>query len=248
MKIKALAAAISVVTLSGFAQVSQATDMYLAGSSAQDNLVLNEVYKLCANNGADFKLYLDNNGTVGAASGANYKAYSCTVSAAAVAALNAASGITADEVVTFHKVNLGGSAAGVTPLVFNQTELTLNPNNGNCTSVANTNLPNLTPTVSVATYSCRTSASGDLTAQYLDAGLADVNPLLFQGVNKAWISWNGSASVVAPEVFSIPSTVSVVAGSALTFAVPVTKDLYVALQAAQGLLKYTSTTTVNVQD
>jgi len=136
MKRKLLSAAVSALALGGFAQSAQATsyDLYLAGSSAQDNLIMTEVANLCVSGTLTY--YVDDNYGSSTAStwGNNYKAYACTINSAAV------TGVSSGDFVTFHKVNLGGSATGVAPLFAGgATGLltagavpTLNINNSNC--------------------------------------------------------------------------------------------------------------------
>lgn len=234
MKRKLLSAAVSALALGGFAQSAQATsyDLYLAGSSAQDNLIMNEVANLCVSGTLTY--YVDDNYGSSTAStwGNNYKAYACTINSAVVTNLNSG------DFVTFHKVNFGGSATGVAPLFTNTAVNTLNINNGNCyqlTTGYTSKVGNTTP--GVQTYACRTTVSNDLTAQYLDAGVSDVNPTLFQGVNQT-TAYNQTGGVVTAYagVTSIPSGFTVVPANSLVWAVPVSLNLYTALQAAQGLL------------
>jgi hypothetical protein len=240
MKRKLLSAAISAVALAGVSQSSQATsfDLYIAGSSAQDNIVIAQIYGLCANGGADFKYYIDNgyaaNGATNTGSwGSNYKAYTCTVDSTKV------TGLSAGDVVTFHKVNFGGSAQGVAPLFQGVAVPTLNINNSNCYQVGtySAKLPNGT---AVPTYGCTTTNTNDLVAQNLDAGVSDVNPTLFQGVNQAVYVDHAGVTHTFKNVTSVPAGFTVVPALSLVWAVPVSLNLYTALQAAQGLLNYGS--------
>jgi hypothetical protein len=238
MKRTLLSAAISVISLAGFSQAAQAAnyDVYLAGSSAQDGLVLQEIYGLCTS--TSFTYYQDNaskllNDTTTGSWGSNYKAYSCNLTSAAATT----AGIATSDVVTFHKVNFGGSAQGVAPLFQNVGVPTLNVNNGNCYSAGNTaKLPDGTIIPAAQVKGCRTTSTNDLVAHNLDAGLSDVNPTLFQGVNTAQYVSGGVIQSFNP-VTSVPAGFTVVPGVSLTWGFPVTSNLYVALQAAQGLLK-----------
>lgn len=236
MKRKLLSAAVSALALGGFAQSAQATsyDLYLAGSSAQDSLVMSEVATMCVSGTLSY--YVDDNygSTTASSWGSNYKAYSCTINPSAV------SGVSSGDVVTFHKVNFGGSAQGVAPLFQNAAVPTLNINNGNCyqlttgytSKVGNTS-------AGVPTYACRTTSTNDLVAEYLDAGLSDVNPTMFQGVNQTTTyTTNGTPIKTFANVTSVPSGFTVVPATSLLWAVPVSLNLYTALQAAQGLLNY----------
>jgi hypothetical protein len=224
------------ISLAAFSQASQAAtyDVYLAGSSAQDNLLLAEAYNLCQ--ASSFVYYVDNagkalNDTTTGSWGSNYKAYSCNLNATAATA----AGVATTDVVTFHKVNFGGSAQGVAPLFTHTAIDTLNINNGNCYTVAGYSAKLPDGTTSVTTKGCTTTVTGDLTAKILDAGLSDVNPTLFQGINQAQYVSNGVV-VSFPEVTSVPAGFTVQPGVSLTWGFPVTYNLYVALQWAQGLL------------
>ncbi|MGD0959777.1 MAG: hypothetical protein ABSB19_08225 [Methylomonas sp.] len=240
MKLKLLSAAVSAISLAGFAQTSSATayDLYLAGSSAQDNLVLQEVANLCL---SGFTLYEDNanqpNGTNNTGNwGSNYKVYTCTVNPAKVTTGTLAAG----DVVTFHKVNFGGSAQGVAPLFQGVAVPTLNINNSNCYQIAgfSAKLPNGT---AVTTYGCTTTNSGDMiTTALLDAGLSDLNPTAFQGVNTAEYISGGVIKSFNP-VTKVPAGFTVESGVSLVWGFPVNTSLYTALQAAEGLLSYSGT-------
>jgi hypothetical protein len=239
MKRKLLSAAISSIALTGLAQNAQATsyDLYLAGSSAQDNLIIAEVYKLCVP--GTFTYYVDNNIGIGSSSswGNNYKAYTCTVSTSFV------SGVNSGDVVTFHKTNFGGSATGVAPLFDNAKVPVLNIANSNCTLSISGGTSKVGSTSStVPTFGCTTTNTNDLVSTYLDAGISDVNPTFFQGVNQTTAyTQNGSFVTTYPNVTKIPNGFTVVPANALVWAVPVSLNLYGALQAAQGLLNVSLT-------
>lgn len=242
MKVKLLSAAISAIALAGFSQTSQAAsyDIYLAGSSAQDNLVQAEIYNLITP--SSFKYYIDNaSATFGATNtgswGSNYRVYTGTL---ATAVGSAAIGDT----VTFHKVNFGGSAQGVAPLFQGVQVPTLSINNSNCYSVAGFSAK-LANGTAVPTFGCTTTNAGDLPAQTLDAGLSDVNPTLFQGVNQAaYVTGSGASAVIHTfnNVTSVPAGFTVVPATTLVWAVPVSLNLYTALQVAQGLITVSGTT------
>lgn len=230
MKRKLLSAAISSLALAGFSQTSQATpyDFYLAGSSAQDAYVMNEIYNLCIT--STFTYFIDDNfGAQSSGYGNNYKAYTCTVDSTKVTSLNSG------DVITFHKTNLGGSAMGVAPLFEHSTVAFLNTS-GACTTTGGKAVGSSTTTV--PTQVCSASLASDFTTTYLDAGVADVNPTMFQGVNTttAYNPTNGAVIKAFGAVTSVPSTVTLTNGPALIWAVPVSLNLYTALQAAQGLL------------
>lgn len=244
MKRKLLSVAVSAIALAGVqsAQATTSYDVYLAGSSAQDNLVITEVYNsLCV--AGTMSYYVDNaNAANGATNtgnwGSNYKAYSCTLDSTKVTT------VPGNPTVVFHKVNYGGSAQGVAPLFGNTAVPTLNINNGNCYQVSGYSAKIGNTSTSVPTYGCTTTNTNDLVAQYLDAGVSDVNPTMFQGVNKTYTSFtsdgNGSVSGSGafPDVTTVPAGYTVKPGVSLLWAVPVSLNLYTALQAAQGLLNY----------
>jgi len=254
MKRKLLSAAVSAIALAGFSLAPQAVatttssayDVYLAGSSAQDSFVFGQIAGLCGSNAVT--VYYDNGGNTlnsqaGSATvakaiyGLNYKVFDCVVGTAKY-------GLNVGDNVTFHKVNLGGSAQGVVPIFTNTNVNTLSIKNSNCytdNSLKTVGLPGVVGNaVNPATATlkvCTTSNTGDLVSAPVDGGLSDVNPTLFQGVNQAFQSYNAGTGNTSyfPEVTSIPSGVTIVPGAALTMGVPVTLNLYKALQAAQGL-------------
>ncbi|MDD4915101.1 MAG: hypothetical protein PHW13_08720 [Methylococcales bacterium] len=244
MKRKLLSAAISAIALAGVSQSSQATtssyDVYLAGSSAQDSLVMQEAYNLCV--AGTFTYYMDNSyAALGATNtsswGSNYKVYSCTLNSSIVTT------VPGNPTVYFHKVNYGGSAQGVAPLFQNAAVPTLNINNSNCYSLAGYSAKVGNSSITVPTYGCTTTNTNDLISANLDAGLSDVNPTMFQGVNRTTTyDQSGNPITTFADVKSIPAGFTVVPATSLIWAVPVSLNLYTALQAAQGLLNYSGGT------
>jgi hypothetical protein len=239
-----------------------ALDVYLAGSSTQDNLLLTEtienVFATPATAvGAVYPgvtLYVDKE-----TAGSNYKVLVGSVTNTTVPGLSVAS-----EAVTIHKINLGGSGTGVLPLLENTQQATLNIANaianGSTVAASNTTLPNgkLVTTISVPTTGVYAAGgtSANLTPAYLDGGVADFNPLLLQGVNQAWngvlsnggvagakstnpINWTTFNTFDGASSDLISSSgVTIQNGLSTIWNVPVTLNLYIALQAAQGLLNY----------
>jgi len=238
MKRKLLSTAISAIALAGFAQSSQATNyvVYLAGSSAQDNLVMAEAANLCVANSSN-AYYIDNNfstvATGNGGNGNNYKALTCAVNTAKLT-----SGFTSADTITVYKTNLGGSAQGVDPL-WNGTV----PNFMTITGCTASGTKSLGTIGAVNQYICPSSVT--FTGS-LDLGIADVNPAMFQGVNQATAYNPTNGNVIhafSPITTNTHTGVTVVAGPALIWGVPVSLNLYTALQAAQGLLNVAITAT-----
>ena len=141
----------------------------------------------------------------------DHAAYFCTILA------NTVSGITVNKNVLFHKRSAGGSAQGVNPLIDGVAIAHMEVSTISC----DTALPKLGTEASP--YICTT-----LVNKLSDAGISDVEPTLFKGPNKP--SNAGAVSAAASE-----AALTVVPAAALLFGVPVTDNLYAALQLAQGL-------------
>jgi ABC-type phosphate transport system substrate-binding protein len=261
MKRKLLSATIASVCLAGFSQSSMAVDVYLGGSSAQDTIILTEsIENICASTttaGGTYPgvtIYQDVE-----SGGNNFKAWTCTVSTAQVPGLSVAS-----ESVTFHKINQGGSGAGVLPILETTQPASLNVANAiaNASVSTTATLTTLANGKKVTTYTVPTTGvyaqggtSANLTPAALDGGVADLDPLIFNGVNQPWngvqpttttrssnpINWGPSQFVQLDNATSDllgSSGATVHTGVSIIWAVPVTLNLYEALQASQGLLNY----------
>jgi len=212
MKKHVLPAALLALTLSGFSGTSQAWDpttapdleLFMSGASGMDGAITALFDNLCENTASDPKDYY-RDGT----SGANYRAFFCTLTPAKVA------GLSAPKKVLFIKRSAGGSAQGVNPLVEGKAIDALNIQNGNCTeTVAGSHI-----------WNCSISKTGDLVAKNPNIGISDVDPFMFRGPNTpAGFSPITQAGTQLLEIRSV---------AALIFGVPVTNGLYDALQTVQ---------------
>jgi len=213
MKVKALSAAIAALSLGGFSQASFALapsatinlELNISGASAQDNNVENLVKTKVCQAGTFDKYQYTTTAS-------DYMAYTCTVNRTNVTGLTGTGAVN----VLIRKRANGGSSQGVVPLLSNLpiSQLAIIASGaGACTS-AGTNL-----------YNCPT-----LTTKSSDLGISDVNPELFVGVNTE--TDNGFAAVDPAQV---KSKLTVTPAAALVFGVPVSYNLYKALQIAQGL-------------
>ncbi len=226
MKKNILSAAIAVVSMAAFSQASFAIEpavapdleIWLSGASAQDKGIDSLVQDLCKNGTAsttDLTTFKDDGGVLGAATGKKHTAWFCTLTSTAV------TGLSGPKKVLIHKRSDGGSAQGVSPLLANTAIDAMVINNSNCTGAG-------------ATRSCRISNVGDLVPHTSHAGVSDVNPEMFTGILNTPA---GFAPVVATDV---ASKLVVKPAAAVIFGVPVTLNLYLALQQAQGLLTTSS--------
>lgn len=217
MKKQVLSAAIAAASLLGFSQASFAhgpavspdLEIFMSGASAQDKAIAALFESLCDANTLD--VYLDN-GSGGA--GKAHSAYFCTLNSTNVPGLAInGSGVQTAKVL-FHKRSAGGSAQGVNPLIDGVAIGAMRIDNGNCALTATAN-----------TWSCDAS-NANLSFQVSDAGISDVEPAMFVGPNKP-----SNAGAVNPVAAAAVLTVKPAA--ALLFGVPVSDNLYVALQQAQ---------------
>jgi len=139
-------------------------------------------------------------------------AYFCTIDSSQV------SGMSADKNVLINKRSAGGSGKGV-QVVADAIEIeAMNINNGNCTDNGDT------------TWDCDISggvAGGDLFLKVSTAGISDVEPAMFTGPNVP----AGDSAVTPTQVASMDIT----SMNAVIFGVPLSENLYRALQIAQGL-------------
>lgn len=241
MKKKLLSTAIAAVSLAGFSHGALALniattqpdlEIFMSGASAQDGAITALFKNLCGvNNPLNNTLDIYRQGT-------NHTAYFCTLSAADVP------GLSGPKKILFHKRSSGGSGQGVTPVLAQTPIQHLNINRGAtnpCT--AHATLANewvcAATTTDPATY---TSASWtilprgfDFVTKTSDSGISDVEPAMFKGVNKP----NDAAADFADPT----NLMTVKAGASLVFGVPVSDNLYVALQQAQGLLATSANST-----
>jgi len=214
----------------------------LAGSSAQDTAIKTILNTdLCVVNGSStLKIFQDNYGGTSSTTnwGGRWAAYYCT--------LNSTTAPTAlqGQTIVINKRSAGGSGYGVLSIV-NSGKHT--PFAINFMNVGTSNCTMQDTTQSIPTYGClsneaysigggtTTTGATNVFQAIPDAGVADTNPALFTGVNQVL---DFGKSVTAGDVASL----TVTPAAALTFSVPVTLDLYIALQDAQGLLANSSCT------
>jgi len=213
MQVKKIAAAVAASSL-GFCGQSWALEpgaspdieIFMSGASAQDGNVRQLFEELCV--GGTLDVYLDNSNP--SSPGSAHTAIFCQIDSSKVTGLSVN-----NPKVLFHKRSAGGSAQGVGPVLDEQAIDAMAINNGNCEKgAANGN------------WLCRTSQPGDLVKKVSDAGVSDVNPELFRGINTP----DGVAPV---DPSKIAQRLDVVSGGGLVFNTPVTKSLRDALQRAQ---------------
>lgn len=230
MKKNVLSAAVAVASLMGLSQgayaiapsVTPDVEVYMAGATAQDKAIRAMFVNLC---GAPNTV----NPTGGSQSSdltifttSGHAAYFCTVKAYNAASNpNGIKNLTVGGVavpsakVLFHKRSAGGSAQGVNPLIAGTAIAHMPVNAANCTGAP------VVGTDGQTTITCTGT-----TNVASDAGISDVEPGLFVGANVPF----GSTAV------SSTANITIQPAAALLFGVPVTTNLYVALQKAQGLL------------
>lgn len=213
MQLKSIAAAVAAGSLGLCGQagalepgVSPDIEIFVSGASAQDGNVRQLFEELCVDGTRDE--YLDNSNQ--SSPGAAHAAIFCTLDSSKVTGLSIN-----NPKVLFHKRSAGGSAQGVNPVLDEQTIDAMVINNGNCAKEGSDSF-----------YRCRISQAGDLVKKVSDAGVSDVNPELFRGVNTP----DGSAPV---NPLKVSQRMEVSSGGALVFNTPVTKALRDALQRAQ---------------
>lgn len=141
----------------------------------------------------------------------DHQAFFCTIPA------NAVAGITVDKNVLFHKRSSGGSAQGVNPLIDGTAIAHMEVSTTSCVTAGKAG-------TDADPYICST-----LVNKLSDAGISDVEPTLFTGPNKPSNALEVSATAANAALEVVPAAV-------LLFGVPVSDNLYVALQRAQNLL------------
>lgn len=166
VKLKTLAGAVTLATLSGsaFALAPGATintDIFLSGASAQRNTLQALLGTFCQSGTLD--TYFDNGGTAGATTGKSFRAYSCTFvnSSPIPTSLRGKN-------VRVHYRFKGGSIYGVNPVARAEQVQRMNPTAGNCTAAG------------AGKYSCNVAT---LVNDVPDIGASDVEPALFGTVN-----------------------------------------------------------------
>jgi hypothetical protein len=213
MKLKNLSLACAAALLSGqvFAHppgtATTIPPIYISGASAQDKALAALVSDLCVAGTLDtFKDGVP-------ASGKGYTSYFCTIDSTKV------DGMDTDQVVLISKRSAGGSGKGVQVVADAVAIEAMNINNGNC-SDANAD----------HVWDCDISGgvgSGDLIMQVSTAGISDVEPAMFTGPNVP----PGDSAVTPSQIGKLDISTM----NAVVFGVPVTENLYRALQIAQGL-------------
>ena len=221
MKKQLLSAAVAAVSLAGVSQgvfahapnVTPDIEIFMSGASAQDKALQALFVNLC--DAGTLDIFKDNNKA--GSEGKDHHALFCTLSSANVPNLSISGTPVTSAKVLFHKRSAGGSAQGVNPLIDNVAIAAMRIDNGNCTQQGATN-----------TWFCNATGA-NLTNVVSDAGISDVEPKLFIGPNKP-----SNASEVDPA--AADAALNIVPAAALVFGVPVSDNLYVALQKAQRLL------------
>jgi hypothetical protein len=192
-------------------------DVYLSGSSAQDNGLRAVIARICATGTLDRYDY-----------GSNQAAFLCTPAAS----LGLSSTIPS---IAIYKSSVAGSGNGVLPLRGTGTPLAflsftaINANAGSCGTTSTVAAVTVAgDTLGVPAYvarTCNTALALATTSVRPDGGLSDVEP----------------------PIFTTRDTTSITAASAnsVTFGIAVSKNLYRALQRAQGLDATTTSADVN---
>ena len=207
----AMACATALISAQAFAHAPGVVPdevIYISGASAQDKALKALVGNLCVAGTLDtFK------DTVNPAKkGKAYTSYFCTINSALVP------GMSADKKVLINKRSAGGSGKGVQVVADGVAIEAMNINNGNCTDNGDT------------TWDCSIAggvAGGDLFMKVSTAGISDVEPAMFTDPNVP----PGDVAVTPAQV----SKMDITSMNAVIFGVPVTENLYRALQIAQGL-------------
>jgi hypothetical protein len=213
MKAKLLSTVVAALCANGAMALTPASlpadlELSIGGASAQDLGLREVVTSLCDDT---VHAYSEN----GSNPGKDYTAFFCTMSSAKVPGFPAG-GLK----VLVHKRTKGGSAFGAAPVEANASIAHLKvANDGTCTVFSGNN------------YKC----SGTVNTP-VDAGITDVEPALFRGVNLLEVGVNG---VLAGDPGTAPMTAAQLARldkapvAALTFGPVVTTNLRNALQVAQ---------------
>ncbi|MCQ8103513.1 hypothetical protein NP590_05290 [Methylomonas sp. SURF-2] len=221
MKKHVLSAAVALASLAGFSQgalahapgVTPDLEIFMSGATAPDKGLKALFTSMCTPGTLD--IYRDDPGAA-STKGRNHNAFFCTVSASEIPNLTVNGSAVTSAKILFHKRSQGGSAQGVNPLIDGVAIAHMRIDNGNCTNVGSGN------------WDCN-AAGANLVNVVSDAGVSDVEPKLFVGPNKP-----SNASAVNPA--QADAVLTVVPAASLIFGVPVTDNLYIALQKAQGLL------------
>ncbi len=206
MNMKKLSLAVSAALVSGtaFAHAPTVTpdiEIFMSGASAQDKGIAALFNDLCVAGTLD--TYLDG-GT-----GKAHSAYFCTIDNAKVPGL-----ALTNPKVLLHKRSAGGSGQGVNPVIEETPIDAMSINNGNCV------------VMSANKYNCSITNPGDLVQAVSDAGVSDVNPEMFVGLNTP----AGDSPV---NVADVTTKLDVVAAAGVVFGVPVNTAFRNALQEAQ---------------
>lgn len=220
MKKQVLSVAIAAASIMGFSQTAFALaptttpdlEIFMSGATAQDKGIAALFDNLCDAGTLDVFKDNDKAGSEGKA----HSAYFCTLSSANVPGLTVNGVAVSSAKVLLHKRSAGGSAQGVNPLIDGVAISAMRIDNGNC-AVNSGNV-----------WFCNAQGA-NLVNVVSDAGVSDVEPKLFVGPNKP-----SNASAVDPA--AADATLTVLPAAAVLFGVPVSDNLYIALQRAQNLL------------
>lgn len=221
MKKHVISAAIA-ATLTGFSSASMAwntsttpdLEVFMSGATAMDNSIKQMFENLCDRGAGPgtasdtFDFYRNGSDPDTDKVGSAYSAYFCTLTPAKVPNLSG------PLKVLFVKRSAGGSAQGVNPLIDGAQLDALNIFNGNCQNVANTK-----------TWNCTIGGTNDLVKKYPNIGISDVDPLQFRGPN--------TPAGFNPVTPAGAAQLEIRAVAALIFGIPVTNNLYEALQVVQ---------------
>ncbi len=183
-------------------------EIWISGSSIQDKAIGVLFSDLCDSGTLD--IFKDNASP--SKPGQAHSAYFCTLSPANV------SGLPAAQKVLLHKRSLGGSYEGIHPVADGMAIDAMVIDNGNCAETS----------VGSQDWLCTISNPGDLQNKVSDAGISNVEPALFIGLNV-----KPSGVPVTPIQLS---RINVTPMVAVIYGVPVTKNLRDALQEVQGLV------------
>lgn len=181
--------------------------IYMSGASAQDGNIEALFTDLCVAGSLDIFRDIANP----AKPGKGYRVFFCNVDSTKV---TFPAGTPNNPAVRFHKRSAGGSAQGVNPLIDGTAIEAMSIDNGNCTNVG------------AGEWECTVGNAGDLISVNSTAGISDVDPGMFRGVNTP----GGSAPA---DPASVASTLDVFPAAALVFGVPVTTPLRDALQEVE---------------
>jgi len=182
--------------------------IFISGSSVQDLAIAVLVENICIPGTLD--IFKDNSDP--ANKGGLYTSYFCTLDSAQVANLSA------NKKVLINKRSAGGVIMGLQAVANAVNIEALNINNNNC----NNNGDN--------TWDCDISGGvngNDLVMRVSDAGISDVEPTMYTGINVP----PGSGPITPSELLKLQTT----SMNAVIYGVPITTKLYRALQVIQGL-------------